>query len=366
MYPVMNSASKLNGLLFCALLVGMFIYSLPVVFSFAKNQNDAYSLFMDGKLLRKFEQVYDKRFFLREPSVQLWADARYELFHEGTSGVVLGRDGWLFTNQEYRVPNDLEHNLGLQLKQIGEVQARLAAHNKRLIVLPLPMKLDIYAEHTLRPVDPRAISLYDHFVEQLQQQEVTVVPLRSRFLAARDEVPLFLKSDTHWTPQGAREAARELARQHPELIGTTAYASQALAEKSIKGDLMNYIQFDQRSDPPAYGAGTIPLFETLKASQTVSDSSLFGDEPQHIALVGTSYTKIDDWNFSGFMKEALSTDLFSVAVEARGPFEAMNEFLKSDQLTNASLDTVIWEFPLRTVLAHRASSSSLPTLPVHF
>jgi len=193
-----------------------------------------------------------------------------------------------------------------------------------------------------------------------------VVPLRSRFLAARDEVPLFLKSDTHWTPQGAREAARELARQHPELIGTTAYASQALAEKSIKGDLMNYIQFDQRSEPPAYGAGTIPLFETLKASQAVSDSSLFGDEPQHIALVGTSYTKIDDWNFSGFMKEALSTDLFSVAVEARGPFEAMNEFLKSDQLSNDSLDTVIWEFPLRTVLAHRASSSSLPALPIPF
>lgn len=366
MYPVMNSASKLNGLLFCVLLLGMFGYSLPVVFSFGKSQSDAYSLFMDGKLLRKFEQVYDKRFFLREPSIELWADVQYQLFHEGTSGVVLGRDGWLFTNQEYRVPNNLEHNLSLQLAQIGEVQARLMAHNKRLIVLPLPMKLDIYAEHTLRVADLRAISLYDRFVEQLQQQKVTVVPLRARFMAVRNEVPLFLKSDTHWTPQGAREAARELALQHPELIGSTAYASQSVAQKTIKGDLMNYIQFDQRNEPPAYGASTIALFETLKASQAVSDSSLFGDEPQRIALVGTSYTKIDDWNFSGFLKEALSTDLFSVAVEARGPFEAMNEFLKSDQLTNDSLDTVIWEFPLRTVLAHRASSSSLPTLSVHF
>lgn len=366
MYPVMNSASKLNGLLFCVLLLGMFVYSLPVVFSFAKSQTDAYSLFMDGKLLRKFEQVYDKRFFLREPSVELWADAQYQLFHEGTSGVVLGRDGWLFTNQEYRVPNDLEHNLSLQLAQITAVQARLAAHKKRLIVLPLPMKLDIYAEHTLRAADPRVISLYDQFVERLQQQNVSVAPLRARFLAARNEVPLFLKSDTHWTPQGAREAARELARQHPELIGSTPYASQALTQKTIKGDLMNYIQFQQRGEPPAYSASTIELFETLKAGQAVSDSSLFGDEPQHIALVGTSYTKIDDWNFSGFLKEALSNDLFSVAVEARGPFEAMNEFLKSDQLTNDNLDTVIWEFPLRTVLAHRAGSPSRTALPTHF
>lgn len=58
MYPVMNSASKVNGILFCLVLAGMFVYSLPPVFSFAKNQSDAWNLFVDGKLLRKFEQAY--------------------------------------------------------------------------------------------------------------------------------------------------------------------------------------------------------------------------------------------------------------------------------------------------------------------
>ena len=217
MYPVMNSASKVNGILFCLVLAGMFVYSLPPVFSFAKNQSDAWNLFVDGKLLRKFEQAYDKRFFLREPSVQLWADAQYLLFREGTKGVVLGKDGWLYTSQEYRVPNDLEANLQGQLAQIDAVQAQLAQHGKRLVLLPLPMKLDIYAAHAEHPFDPRAISLYDRFVAQLQARNVTVTPLRSAFLDNLGGPPLFLKSDTHWSPDGARLAAFELARTRPQV-----------------------------------------------------------------------------------------------------------------------------------------------------
>ena len=44
---------------------------------------------------------------------------------------------------------------------------------------------------------------------------------------------------------------------------------------------------------------------------------LFGDSEQPIMLVGSSYTKIDDWNFPGFLKESLRTDLQTTAVEAR-------------------------------------------------
>lgn len=364
MYPVMNSASKVNGILFCLVLAGMFVYSLPPVFSFAKNQSDAWNLFVDGKLLRKFEQAYDKRFFLREPSVQLWADAQYLLFREGTKGVVLGKDGWLYTSQEYRVPNDLEANVQGQLAQIDAVQAQLAQHGKRLVLLPLPMKLDIYAAHAEHPFDPRAISLYDRFVAQLQARNVTVTPLRSAFLDNLSGPPLFLKSDTHWSPDGARLAAFELARQHPELLGQERYVSHQVAQKTVKGDLMNYIQFDQSRLMPDFGANQIAVYETLKAEQ--SSDELFADQAQSLLLVGTSYSKIDDWNFVGFLKEALNRDLLSIAVEARGPFEAMNQFLASDELGNPDIDTVVWEFPLRTLLAHRVSGQRQMNQTQHF
>lgn len=364
MYPVMNSANKANGIIFLLVLAGMFVYSLPPVFSFARTQTDAWNLFVDGKLLRKFEQSYDKRFFLREPSVELWADAQFHLFGEGTKGVVLGNDGWLYTSQEYRVPNDLDANVAAQIEQIAKVEKQLAEHGKRLVLLPLPMKLDVYAEHAQHQFDPRVVSLYDRFVGELQSRQVDVVPLRGAFLSNLAGPQLFLKSDTHWSPDGARLTAYELARQRPQLLGDQAYVSRKAGEKTVPGDLMNYIQFDHARLAPQFAANQIDLYETLKAEQNTDD--LFAEEDQSLLLVGTSYSKIDDWNFVGFLKEALNRDLISIAVEARGPFEAMNQFLSSDQLANTQIDTVVWEFPLRTLLAHRPGSLSRSAQPQHF
>ncbi|QVM89628.1 alginate O-acetyltransferase [Pseudomonas entomophila] len=364
MYPVMKSASKANGVLFALVLAAMFVYSLPPVVSFARNQTDAWNLFVDGKLLRKFEQAYDKRFFLRDPSIGLWADAQFQLFGEGSSGVVLGRRGWLYTRQEYRVPNDLDANLARQLQQITEVAQRLASHGKHLVLLPLPMKLDIYAQHAQRAFDPRVSSLYARFVSDLQARQLDVVALREAYLRNLSGPALFLKSDTHWSPDGARLSAYELARQRPQLLGDQVYVSHRTGEKQVKGDLMNYLQFDHARLAPQFGPNPIELYETLKAEQ--DSDALFAEQTQNLLLVGTSYSKIDDWNFVGFLKEALNRDLLSIAVEARGPFEAMNQFLASDQLQDPRIDTVVWEFPLRTLLAQRPDTARHTAQPGHF
>ncbi|MDF3932609.1 alginate O-acetyltransferase [Pseudomonas citronellolis] len=367
MFPVMKSASKLNGILFIALMAAMFVYSLPAVFGFAKGQTEALGLFLDGKLLRRFEKVYDKRFFLREPSVRLWADARFMLFGEGSSGVVLGNDGWLFTNQEYLVPTDLPHNLDQQVQRIVDVQRRLREHGKELILLPLPMKVDVYAEHARRQPDPRALGLYDSFTAELGQRGVKVSPIRAPFLAQRDASELFVPNDTHWSPAGARLAAASFAAQQPQLVGGLAYRSQQVGEKEHKGDLLNYMLFSPDLAPQEFHLARLPVYETLRQQQPVSDDNLFGEQDPSILLVGTSYSKIDDWNFVGFLKEALQTDLVSIAVEARGPFQAMDEFLAGKELQDQAIQTVIWEFPLRTLLAQREGSSLVADdQPHHF
>ena len=46
MLPVMRSASKVNGIVFIAMLAGMFIYSLPAVFNFARTQPHGVGLFV--------------------------------------------------------------------------------------------------------------------------------------------------------------------------------------------------------------------------------------------------------------------------------------------------------------------------------
>jgi alginate O-acetyltransferase complex protein AlgJ len=353
MFPVMSSASKINGILFCLLLCGMFLYSLPAVIAFSGTQTQALSLFLDGKLVRKFEHFYDKRLFLRDPSVELWANIQQALFREGASGVVLGRDGWLFTNQEYLVPSDMEQNLDKQLALIDKIHQQLEQKGKRLIMLPVPMKLDTYAEHsTYVPSEPIS-DLYQHFRQRLAERGIDTVDLRSTYQSVAASEPLFLRNDTHWSPKGAELAAQTLAQQFPELLGDTPYITQAAGEKQISGDLLNYLKFDPRLAPSYFEPVYIELHETLKQEKGGLDDSLFGEEAISLALVGTSYTRIDDWNFAGFLKQALQRDLVTVALEARGPFESMNEFLAGPAAAGDEVQTVIWEFPLRTLLAQR-------------
>lgn len=361
MFPVMNSASKINGILFCVMLCAMFLYSLPTVFAFAGTQSQALSLFLDGKLVRKFEQFYDKQLFLRDPSVELWANLQHAIFREGASGVVLGRDGWLFTNQEYLQPRDLEGNLERQIVLIDKVRAQLAQQGARLIVLPVPMKLDTYAAHSNYAPSQQINGLYQHFSQRLHDHGIDTVDLRSAYQSAAATEQLFLRNDTHWSPRGAELAAQTLAKQFPELQGETPYLTQAVSEKEVTGDLLNYLKFDPRLAPSYFEPVHIQLYETLQQSRNDLADSLFGEEAVSLALVGTSYTRIDDWNFVGFLKEALQRNLVSVALEARGPFQSMNEFLAGPAAKSGELQTVIWEFPLRTLLAQRQIPSPLAT-----
>ena len=358
MFPVMTSAHRLNGILFIVMLLAMLAYSTPKVLQFASTQAPAQAAeqFMSGQLLRQFERYYDRNLFLRSPSIEMWASLQYLLFREGSSGVVLGKEGWLFTNAEYLVPNAYEDNLDSNLAKIAEVERTLRAHNKRLIMLPLPMKVDVYSEYSSRPLDGRALGLYEDFIAGLRRASIEASPLRDAFLAHKDQQPLFLRTDTHWTPEGARLAAQELARQHPELVGSTPYVSRPVAQKSLPGDLTNYLLFNRNLAPDRFRPSPLQLYETLKSEQQVSAGALFGDASQPIMLVGSSYTKIDDWNFPGFLKESLRSDLQTTAVEAKGPYAAMDQFLAGERLKDPDITTVIWEFPVRTLLAEKPTT----------
>lgn len=356
MFPVMKSAHRLNGVLFCLMIAGMLLYSLPAVHQFARSQTNALELFFDGKLLRAFERRYDRNIFLREPSERAWASLQYQLFDEGLPGVVLGRDGWLFSNQEYLLPSDLAHNLDNQLTQIAAVRERLLEHDKQLILLPVPMKLDIYREQARHAPSAEVFELHDRFVSGLRERGLQVAPVREAFLAAASQTQLFLRHDTHWTPEGARLAAQTFAAQVPALHGQTTFNTQQVGSKRIDGDLRNYLRFSERQAPWLAERDEIALYETVAVRDSLDDDALFGEQLEATALVGSSYSKVDDWNFAGFLKQSLHSDLITMAVEAKGPLQAMQAFLDSPQLTDSSIGTVIWEYPVRTLLVQRSPS----------
>ena len=66
-----------------------------------------------------------------------------------------------------------------------------------------------------------------------------------------------------------------------------------------------------------------------------------------MALVGTSYSADERWNFAGALRQALGSDLVNFAEDGRGPLLPMLKFLQSDDFKNAPPRLVIWEFPER-------------------
>ena len=74
--------------------------------------------------------------------------------------------------------------------------------------------------------------------------------------AAADE-PLFLRNDTHWSPKGAELAAQTLALQFPELRADTAYVTQAVSEKAVAGDLLNYLKTHEDLPRMPHGLHTV-------------------------------------------------------------------------------------------------------------
>ncbi|WP_416396924.1 alginate O-acetyltransferase AlgX-related protein [Allohahella sp. A8] len=358
MFPVMQSASRVNGVLFIVMLAGMLVYSLPQLWRFATTEKDAASLFLSGELSRKFERAYDSEFFVREAAIEAWSNLSYWAFDEGLSGVIIGKDGWLFTNQEHLFPQNMDAVVERELRAVREAADVLKRAGKRLVVLPVPMKVDVYSDYARYAVDDKAAALHSAFLTGLTASGIEFADVRPAFLAHKNEAPLYLKRDTHWTSHGARLAAQTLAVSFPDLVGATSFTTEPLGSTEFKGDLTNFIKMSEWLAPELVEIERIDRFQTIAATSVEDESALFGESTVEVALVGSSYTKMDEWNLSGFVKEAIRSDLITVAVEAKGPVAAMEEFFAAGLPADKDLKTIIWEFPVRSLLSQENSYAS--------
>lgn len=353
MYPVMKNASRWNGYLFCGLLALMMIYSIPQLVTFASTEEETLSLYLDGQLSRKFEQQFDGNLPVRPKAISFWSDIRYVLFNEGESGVVVGRDDWLYSNEELLIPNKLDEVLSGHLGKIKTINGELKAAGRDLIIVPVPLKAAIYPEHLKRPLDTRLGGLYQKFLADLKNSNIKAVSLDSTFndykVAHEKDAPLYLSRDTHWSPVGANLAAKTIAKMYPDLVASKSYRSATIETTDYQGDLTNFVQASDWLAGRIRAPEQVPLYETVPIVDASSSDALFGDVEQSIDLVGTSYSEIDTWNFRGFLQQSLARDVTSYSLKEKGPFVSMSQYMESE-LAESESASVIWEFPVRVLL----------------
>jgi alginate O-acetyltransferase complex protein AlgJ len=332
------------------LLVGLGVWSLGGLESF--NRTTQMTL-LDGKLAKAAETHYDAEFPIKRLGTNLWAALDYKLFNEGRPGVVLGREQWLFSDEEFKPSVAAEQQMRDNLALVRGVRDTLQRQGVQLVLAIIPAKARVYAEY-LGKETPASLhdDLFNQFHAQVRQANVLAPDLLAPLEQAKARGQVFLRTDTHWTPMGAEVVAQALADtvQRQQLLSgePQAYVTQAGASAPYKGDLTNFLPLD-----PLF-SDLLPPPDTLQQRSTQpaqaegdGDDALFADNQIPVALVGTSYSANPHWNFLGALQQALHSDVANYAEDGHGPLLPMLKYLQSDAFKNAPPQVVVWEFPER-------------------
>jgi alginate O-acetyltransferase complex protein AlgJ len=333
-------------------------YVLPVVFfSYAAVFNLGYARFpeaedvpLDGSALRgaltaKLDSVYRQSLPHREEAIGVIGALRYLAVGEGRKGVVAGRDGWLYTAEEIRpTPKDLS----LALDRIAWVRDRFAEVGATLVIVPVPGKLDVHVAHSDPETAANIVGIYDAFLKGLQVRDVPVLDARAALRTEAREGLAYFRTDTHWTPAGARAVAEALAGSGLVEQGTTVFAVTGTTVDHFTGDLVTYVTSDGLAPllglPPEVATLYIAVADTTGSGEI----DIFADTAAGATLlIGTSYSANPAWSFAEALKLALGRDVLNLAVEGQGPVRPMMDYLGSADFREAPPELLIWEFPVR-------------------
>ena len=337
--------------LFMLILTALGLWSTRSFFGFSTNPD---ATVLNGRWAKAVETHYDDEFPIKRLGTNIWAALDYKLFNEGRKGVVLGRDQWLYSDEEFNPIVNEELNLQGNYALVEGVRQKLKEQGVTLVMAILPAKARLYPEH-LGDVKPSSIhtNLYQDFHARVAADKILAPDLLGPLQQAKQGgQQVFLRTDTHWTPEGAQVAAENLAKAIAErapLNGEPQRFVTEPAEKiTHKGDLRQFLPLD-------------PLFENLMPAQEplvkrntreaddqpAGDDALFADAQVPVALIGTSYSANPNWNFVGALKQALHSDVVNYAEDGHGPILPMLSYLKSDAFKNSPPQVLIWEFPER-------------------
>ncbi|CAI8995931.1 putative alginate O-acetylase AlgJ [Pseudomonas chlororaphis] len=337
--------------LFLVTLMVLGLWSVRSFFGFSTNSD---ATVLNGRWAKAVETHYDDEFPIKRLGTNLWAALDFKLFNEGRPGVVLGRDQWLYSDEEFHPIVNEELNLQGNYALVEGVRQALKEKGVKLVMAIVPAKVRLYPEH-LGDVQPASIhaNLYQDFHARVAADKILAPDLLGPLQQAKQNgQQVFLRTDTHWTPAGAEVAANQLAKaiadKAPLMGQPQRFVTEAEQTVVHKGDLRLFLPLD-------------PLFENLMPAkeplqkrvtraaddQPAADNALFADNEVPVALVGTSYSANPNWNFVGALKEALHSDVVSYAEDGHGPVLPMLSYLKSDAFKNSPPQVLIWEFPER-------------------
>jgi alginate O-acetyltransferase complex protein AlgJ len=315
---------------------------------------------LDGRWAEAYQREFDGASPLLLPSRLVWGVIDMGLFGQGRRGVLVGSHGWLYSREEFEAVPDAETAIAAWIDRIMAVQFELGLHGAELVIAIVPAKASMVPDQAPSALPAAAAGRYEALIAGLRAAGVIVSDVRPA-LADLDQ-RAFLRTDTHWTPEGAAAAAAAIAATIREWtpfdgLDDTAFATEFGEAREHWGDLTVFLDLGpllERLGPPP-DIIRVPATESLEAP----GDDLFAAVEVPVVLVGTSYSADPTWNTAGALREALGSDVIDASLVGLGPWEPMRRYLEGDALRSSPPQVVVWEIPERylTLAGHVPESA---------
>jgi alginate biosynthesis protein AlgX len=270
--------------------------------------------------------------------------------------VIEGIDGFFF-----RTTPDLTEYFPLgdrTLVLMKTLASALEARGTSLVYVPVPTKGSVSGPFlprtSLEGIFDQSLARhsYDTFVARMQSAGIDAVNIATALDAKSGGEPTFLGADHHWTSDGARLAARAVAQAIAALPGyadlkKSQFVSASNGRANIASSMRRSIQAACRSPLPP---NDTLAFETKLAPQATGDQTvdLFGgsSDEGRIALAGTSFSDIEQFNFGGFISEFTGLDVTNFAISGGNQFVSIQSYLTSEMFAQQPPRILVWENPI--------------------
>lgn len=279
------------------------------------------------------------------------------IMHSGNEKAIMGDEkGWLFYTP------DVEHlTLPIDPKSAGcilDVKKQLDARGIELILLPTPLKPMICAHelnHRFAADQMLVHPEYASWAEALKKEGVCIIDIMPALHELNHTVPAFLRTDTHWSPEGMKTVASQLAKIIEKKIPASQNNTYSTIDSTLnhRGDIYSMLRL-------AKDVEWIPA-EQIKTETVLDVSGQFHCRQKHaeILLLGDSFTNIYSvanmgWGRAAGLAEHLSALLqcpIDVISRNDGGSHATRQML-SDAMAKgndrlAGKKVVIWQFAMR-------------------
>lgn len=268
--------------------------------------------------------------------------------------LIEGREGFIF-----RTYKSFKEDFAISPQtraDFVELTSALKERGTDLVVVMPPTRPMVHADklpgtiaHLDKPYDPhKAWANYNQFNADLKNAGVPVTDFSALNVPHTN---FFYRRDHHWQPEGARLSALYTA----ELIKTLPVYSNLprQAFTSRQKEMIEYSgtfeAFTEKVCASNIEDELVTPYETFAQDQIASDEVLFGAKKlPHTVLIGTSNTTEPTpsyANFAGFLRAALSTDIYNVSLSGAGIEAPIASYFRSDDFRDGEPKIIIWEIP---------------------